>query len=430
ADDLAVEIGANATEGQAPMTVSFNSTVTGGESPYSVDWDFGDGETATDEQSAVHTFIDPGNYNVTATVTDSNGAEASDSYDVSVNETSTPPPPPADDLAVEIGANATEGQAPMTVSFNSTVTGGESPYSVDWDFGDGETATDEQSAVHTFIDPGNYTVAATVTDANGDTANDTYDVAVNETTTTTQTGLDKWGIQMLYPTKNGGPTWYILEQKDPTADGYYYYGLYKSTKINYQGDGVWDIDARSGTQEHGIREHVDSPSGKWKNTEMTGYFKVLSGDDQITMIARHGPSYHDDGGCLAYGYYALTATDGHVFFKKKLYHFNNGYTKRLAQIDALGDLTGKWFGMKFVVYDLPNGDVKLELWIDQGDVGSNHWKKETELIDKGNLTVEGGDDCGRDANDKIDSGTRVSFRADNSEFLEKKLSVREIQPPN
>ena len=58
--------------------------------------------------------------------------------------------------------------------------------------------------------------------------------------------------------------------------------------------------------------HVDSPDGVWKNTEITGYFNVQTGDDQITMIARHGPSYHDDGGCQAYGYYGMTAVDGNV----------------------------------------------------------------------------------------------------------------------
>ncbi len=237
--------------------------------------------------------------------------------------------------------------------------------------------------------------------------------------------VDKSGVKELYPTASNGPTWYIREQKDPTADGHFYYGMYKTTTIKYLGSGVWQVDARSGTQEHGIRMHVDSPTGKWKNTEMTGYFNIEQGDDQFTMIARHGPSYHDNGGCEAYGYYALTEVNGNVFFKKKLYHFNNGYTKRLASVSALGDIHDKWIGMKFVVYDLPNGDVKLELWIDKGDM-TNNWKKETELIDKGNLPVEGGDDCGRQATDKIDSGTRVSYRADNSLFDFKKLSVREI----
>ena len=85
--------------------------------------------------------------------------------------------------------------------------------------------------------------------------------------------------------------------------------------------------------------------------------------------------------------------------------------------------------MKFVVYDLPNGDVKLELWIDDGDM-TNNWRKVTELVDSGNHAVVGGDDCGRQATDTIDSGTRVTYRVDNMEFDFKKLSAREIQPPN
>jgi hypothetical protein len=83
--------------------------------------------------------------------------------------------------------------------------------------------------------------------------------------------------------------------------------------------------------------------------------------------------------------------------------------------------------MKFVVYDLPNGDVKLELWIDQGDM-TNNWKKVTELVDDGGLNVEGGDDCGVQSNHIIKDGTRSSYRVDDSLFDFKKLSIREIQP--
>jgi hypothetical protein len=237
-------------------------------------------------------------------------------------------------------------------------------------------------------------------------------------------GVDRFGIEEIYETASGGPTWYIQEQEDPTSDGNFYYGMYRTTTVDYSGNGVWRVDARSGTQEHGIRMHVDSPTGKWKNTEMTGYFRVVDGNDQITMIARHGPSYHDDGGCLAYGYYGMTAVDGHVFFKKKLWHFDDGYTKRLAQIDALDNLLNDWIGMKFVVYDLENGDVKLELWIDEGDM-TNNWRKVTELVDDGGLRVEG-EDCGTPPNHIIKEGTRSSFRVDDSLFDFKKLSVREI----
>jgi hypothetical protein len=202
--------------------------------------------------------------------------------------------------------------------------------------------------------------------------------------------------------------------------------MYRTTTIHYSGNGVWHVNAESGTQKHGIRMHVDSPNGKWTNEEMTGYFNVANGDDQVTMIARHGPSYHDNGGCDAYGYYGMTAVDGNVFFKKKLYHFDGGYTKRLGQVQALDNILGKWIGMKFVVYDLPNGNVKLEVWIDQGDM-TNNWKKEAELVDDGSLNVEGGDDCGVQSNHIIKDGTRSSFRVDDSSFDFKKLSVREIQ---
>jgi hypothetical protein len=200
--------------------------------------------------------------------------------------------------------------------------------------------------------------------------------------------------------------------------------MYRGTTVDYRGNGVWRVDARSGTQEHGIRMHVDSPSGEWKNTEMTGYFRVLDGNDQFTMIARHGPSYHDDGGCLAWGYYGMTAVDGNVYFKKKLWHYDDGYTRRLAQVDALANLLNDWIGMKFVVYDLPNGDVKLELWIDEGDM-DNNWRKVTELVDDGDVRVEG-EDCNRDPTHVIREGTRASFRVDDSLFDFKKLSVREI----
>src|SRR5215203_556594 len=341
-------------------------------------------------------------------------------------------PPATESLAAEITSNTTSGNAPATISFAANASGGTGPYTVNWNFGDDSEESEEESVVHTFTEAGNYTVTLTATDSTGETATDTLEVAVEESSTDGEPvppiegGTDKWGIKELYPTASNGPTWYIREVNDPTTDPLFYYGIYEGTTIKSIGTGVWQVDARSGTQEHGIRMHVDSPTGKWKNTEMTGYFNIHSGDDQFTMIARHGPSYHDNGGCEAYGYYALTAVDGQVFFKKKLYHFNDGYTKRLASVNALGDIHDDWVGMKFVVYDLPNGDVKLELWIDKGDM-TNKWQKETELIDKGNLAVEGGDDCGRDATDKIDSGTRVSYRVDNSLFDFKKLSVREIQ---
>ena len=353
-------------------------------------------------------------------------------------------PPGGGSFTVEIvsSGGTTEGVAPATFEFESNVAGGTEPYTYSWDFdGDGSEDSSEPSVSHTFEKSGTYNVALTVTDSNGRTASGSIAITVTEEggggggqepppptggggQPPAGGGEDRFGTEEIYRSASGGPSWYVKEQPDPTSDGYFYYGMYRTTTVDYSGSGVWRVDARSGTQEHGIRMHVDSPSGKWKNTEMTGYFRVLDGDDQITMIARHGPSYHDDGGCLAYGYYGMTAVDGHVYFKKKLWHFDDGYTKRLAQIDALDNVLNNWIGMKFVVYDLENGDVKLELWIDQGDM-TNNWRKVTELVDDGGLRVEG-EDCGTPPNKVIREGTRSSFRVDDSLFDFKKLSVREI----
>src|SRR5215208_5159833 len=431
-EPLTAEISSNYTatdEHVAPATFSFAANASGGTGPYTVSWNFGDDSEESDKQTVSHTFGEAGTYTVTLTATDSTGETATDTLAITVAEP-VEEPPATEPLTAEISSNYTatdEHVAPATFSFAANASGGTGPYTVSWNFGDNSAVSHQQSVVHKFVNPGNYTVTLTVTDSEDQTATDTSKIAVKQRVVPpSQPGTDKWGIKELYPTASNGPTWFIREVKDPTTDPLFYYGIYKGTTVKSIGTGVWRVTAESGTQEHGIRMHVDSPTGKWKNTEMTGYFNIHSGDDQFTMIARHGPSYHDNGGCEAYGYYALTEVDGSVFFKKKLYHFNNGYTKRLASVNALGDIHDDWVGMKFVVYDLPNGDVKLELWIDKGDM-TNKWQKETELIDKGNLAVTGGDDCGRDATDKIDSGTRVSFRADNSLFDFKKLSVREIQ---
>src|SRR3712207_8058837 len=57
--------------------------------------------------------------------------------------------------------------------------------------------------------------------------------------------------------------------------------------------GVFQLDAETGTQKHGVRIHADSPDGEWRNVEMTGYFRLIEGNDQFTLVARQGPTYND-----------------------------------------------------------------------------------------------------------------------------------------
>jgi PKD domain len=157
---------------------------------------------------------------------------------------------------------------------------------------------------------------------------------------------------------------------------------------------------------------------------MTGYFKLNQGNDQFTLIARQGPTYNDDGGCGAYGYYGMLSANGDAYFKKKLFH-HGGYTDRTAvRQGVVGDLNERWIGIKMVAYNLDGGDVKLELWVDDGDE-TNDWQKATEYVDDGSWEVAGSG-CGRDGDETIDEGTRGGFRVDDSQFEFKKLSIRDI----
>ncbi|WP_292489688.1 PKD domain-containing protein [Methanoculleus sp. 10] len=62
-------------------------------------------------------------------------------------------------------ANRTSGTAPLAVRFTDTSTGEITAWS--WDFGDGNTSS-ERDPVHTYITPGNYTVALTVSNGHAE----------------------------------------------------------------------------------------------------------------------------------------------------------------------------------------------------------------------------------------------------------------------
>ena len=239
---------------------------------------------------------------------------------------------------------------------------------------------------------------------------------------------DKFGIEQLYPTAGNGPVWF-LDNEEPENDDNFLMTSHEEIDLEEQegtGRGAFELDAETGTEEHGVRIHADSPDDKWKNVEMTGYFKLEEGNDQFTLIARQGPSYNDDGGCGAYGYYGMVSAEGEAYFKKKLFHHGGGYSDRTAvEENVVDNLDNRWVGIKMVVYDLADDEVKLELWVDDGNQ-QNKWKKATEYVDDGDWEVSGSD-CDRSSDDIIEEGTRGGFRVDDSEFEFKSLSIREIK---
>ena len=69
---LSLKLVATPESGMTPLAVTFNSIVTGGTGPDIVNYNFGDG-TSYQGENLIHTFNRAGTFNVTVTVTDSNG---------------------------------------------------------------------------------------------------------------------------------------------------------------------------------------------------------------------------------------------------------------------------------------------------------------------------------------------------------------------
>jgi PKD repeat protein len=146
-----VSFSANVTSGSPPLTVRFTDTSSG--SPDTWAWDFGDGATST-EKNPVHTYAAPATYpakyTVTLTATNAVGTNSTTVADcIALNA-----------KAADFTANTTGGLPPLAVRF--TDTSGGNPTAWAWDFGDGNTST-EQNPVHIYTRVGTYPVTLTVT---------------------------------------------------------------------------------------------------------------------------------------------------------------------------------------------------------------------------------------------------------------------------
>jgi uncharacterized protein (TIGR02145 family) len=155
------------TSGTAPLTVNFTDQSLN--NPTSWQWNFGDGNTST-LQNTQHTYQNAGNYTVELTATNDHGSntEVKTNF-IQVNASGEPPDP-------EFVGSPTSGTAPLTVNF--TDQSANSPTSWAWDFGDGTTST-QRNPSKTYQNAGTYTVKLTATNGHGsdtETKNDYINV--------------------------------------------------------------------------------------------------------------------------------------------------------------------------------------------------------------------------------------------------------------
>lgn len=163
---LAVSAQAASTATDVGVPVTFAGGVSGGTPPFLFEWTFLDGNGSADPRP-VHAFASPGTYAVELSVTDSVGATARATVMVTVN-------PSLSATATASDFNPAEGRS---IDFSATVSGGTSPDTYRWSFGDGSTS-DSALPTHAFQGSGAYRVTLWVNDSVGASSTTTITVVV------------------------------------------------------------------------------------------------------------------------------------------------------------------------------------------------------------------------------------------------------------
>lgn len=264
--------------------------------------------------------------------------------------------------------------------------------------------------------------------------------------------VDPLGVALVYPTAPGGKEWFSSwgggaartfswgdDPRDPWLHG--------------KGDATYRIDGQGNLLVSGAvpRLYVYDPAmlKSWRGVEMTVYAKRVADAGTpwggIVGAARTNHLAEATNRCDTRGNIARFRYDGHLDFEKETSHPASTAVQNKAYFPG-GLPRDRWIGWKFAVYDLPNGDVKLESWLDETDgADGGTWVKVNEFRDTGKNFGVGGAACKAGINPAArltGSSTRkgsesrlpnlaVYWRSDDvgpDGLIYKKMSVRAIDP--
>jgi hypothetical protein len=250
--------------------------------------------------------------------------------------------------------------------------------------------------------------------------------------------LDRFGVEKLYPTADGGNEWYV-DMDDPRSDP----DLRNLDNVQFSrnADGSWRVSADQ------IRMEAWSPANeKWRNVEITEYAKIEGGSNELLQLYSRGGHHTSRDECLGSAYKARLYGNGEAAWNKEITH--PAYAGNRAETRATTEpLEDRWVGFKAVIYNFEeNGNtyVRLESYIDDDVTGTdgnlvvgNDWQLASVYEDRGDWSTNNDDfdsSCGRDRDEILTQpgGTETqniaAFRSDDLTWSFKYLSVREIDP--
>jgi hypothetical protein len=254
--------------------------------------------------------------------------------------------------------------------------------------------------------------------------------------------FDIFGIKKIYPTKKGSFEWF-MNNHDPESDPY----LHNYDSVVKNEDGSYSIGERSRMSVYS-KNGIGYPEGNmetysftelskkgywykstdWKNVEVTGEYLYKKGEGPgITHYVRSEDHSTINNGCGGSSYKLKIHFDGTSSISKEQSH-PKSWTMPINKNPLIGNKLDKdWFRFKGIMYNLPDGSVKLESWLDP--FLNNTWIKIAEYQDKGGWGKDG-EKCQGKEDQIITWGSPiVTFRWDDALVYFRSLSIREIQPP-
>ncbi len=213
--------------GYKDVNISFNGSASGGKTPYSWNWTFGDGNTSM-QQNPQHAYASTGVFTVSLKVTDADNVSATDTTFAKI----------ITELVADAGGPY-YGYANTDIWFNGSAVGGEPPYYFSWDLDNGSEFDDAFGNVahYSWDVPGVYNISLKVRDIYWQYSINTTQVTVrmnNPPNTPDRPSGPANG-------KTGAEYSYTISTTDPEGDQVYYLWDWGDGSIS-----VWDGPYTSG----------------------------------------------------------------------------------------------------------------------------------------------------------------------------------------